>query len=496
MKREVLRLERVTCKKANSVILDNFSLSITEGEIMGLLPLDTYGLDELLELLVHNIPLYYGYVYYMEKCINSWKNYHHSENPISLIDSESTLVNGMSVATNVFVYCSEFHNQVIQNEQLNGKLQPYLKDLELKIDPDTPVERLSQLDKIIVEILRAVISGHRLIILREISTVLPEKELKVLFRIMQYYTNQGYSFLYISLHYEEILQICTRAAIMLNEGIETILEGNDLKSDVGKKFYMDYYDSVIQKLKNADIRTEKIPLLEIRHRTEKRDSNISFTVYTRECLVIQTLDTNLFHKMADILEGNIESPNTEFLLEGKKISIYSSRQIAVLKEEPVKSMLFPEMTVFDNLCISLDHRLPAVWRNQKIRNTIRQEFIRVIKKDIFNKKISELSQTEKIELVYMRILLQKPEIVFLEQPYKGADVEQRRIICELQETLVRRGISVVILAVNMADSLAVANRILRIDSTMQIREYKQREFSKLPKNLPWSGLFRDEFSKR
>ena len=48
MRKEVLRLERVTYRHDNTTILNNFSMSMMKGEIMGLQPLETYGLDELL----------------------------------------------------------------------------------------------------------------------------------------------------------------------------------------------------------------------------------------------------------------------------------------------------------------------------------------------------------------------------------------------------------------------------------------------------------------
>ena len=60
MKQEVLRLERVTYRSEGVNILDNFSFHIAEGEIMGLQPLDNDGLDELLDIIQNNPPLYFG----------------------------------------------------------------------------------------------------------------------------------------------------------------------------------------------------------------------------------------------------------------------------------------------------------------------------------------------------------------------------------------------------------------------------------------------------
>ena len=45
MKREVLRMERVTCIKNGREVLNNFNFQMFEGEVMGLVPLDSYGLN-------------------------------------------------------------------------------------------------------------------------------------------------------------------------------------------------------------------------------------------------------------------------------------------------------------------------------------------------------------------------------------------------------------------------------------------------------------------
>ena len=67
---EVLRLENVTTIKGNQTELDGVSLRIPAGRITGLLPINTYGLDSLLDILLYNAPVYYGHVYYCEKRIN------------------------------------------------------------------------------------------------------------------------------------------------------------------------------------------------------------------------------------------------------------------------------------------------------------------------------------------------------------------------------------------------------------------------------------------
>lgn len=57
MREEVLRLERVTCLEQGVVQLENFNLQIFRGEIMGLLAVNSHGLNTLLHLLRRKLPL-------------------------------------------------------------------------------------------------------------------------------------------------------------------------------------------------------------------------------------------------------------------------------------------------------------------------------------------------------------------------------------------------------------------------------------------------------
>ena len=66
MREEVYRRERVTYCEQGVALLENFSMAIWTGEILGLVPANHFGLSALLRLLRQNLPLHYGFVYYKE----------------------------------------------------------------------------------------------------------------------------------------------------------------------------------------------------------------------------------------------------------------------------------------------------------------------------------------------------------------------------------------------------------------------------------------------
>ena len=154
MNREVFRMERVTYQENGVTFLKDFNLRIDEGEILGLIPVNGYGLNAFLKLLEVNVPLEDGYVYSRGEIINSWKDSRRTHNRISVIGAENRLVETLSVTDNIFVLRKGFRQEVIRTGLLRRQLLPFLADIGMDIPTDVPVERLTQDEK--MEIMAAL----------------------------------------------------------------------------------------------------------------------------------------------------------------------------------------------------------------------------------------------------------------------------------------------------------------------------------------------------
>lgn len=498
MKQEVLRLEDVTYKKGNTIVFRNMMLNIMSGEIMGLIPINSYGLEELLDVIVNNPPLYYGYVYYQEQCVNSWKEEKHSRNRICLIGSETSLVNGLSVLTNIFTLRAGFGKELLNENLLAEQLKPFLEEIHISLDPFMSVEKLSAYERVLVELLRAIVAGYHLIIFQEISTAISENELEKLYEIMRFYAKKGFSFLYVSFHFEEIQQICTRAALMIDSNISLIFEEEQIHKGISKELYIDYYNHVSHRLRHR-VNSSGRKVLNVRDMSGRYLDHFHFQVFQGECLVIQSLDTKLYIELLEILEKENGLSRAVMFVDGKRVNGYDSRRIAFLKEEPSQTMLFEHLSVRDNLCIALDGKIPSIWMRKKVQKSVREEYTRIFGEDIFDRSIQELTEEQKTRVVYARILLEKPDVVFMVQPFKHAGTPYRLQVWEMLTLLLEKGISIVILAMNMSDSLTIADRIIRIsrvNGKMAVKELNYKQFGKLPQSLPWVEFFDELESKK
>ena len=492
MRQEVLRMERVSCQEQGVVQLDGFNISILSGEIMGLLPVNNHGLTALLRLLQRNTPLRYGYVYYREEQVNTWRNSKQRSNRIGLIQSESCLVEGLTVADNIFVLRPEFKTWLLRPSVLRKQLLPFLESIDIYISADTYVGELTAFEKVVVDVLKSVVAGCKLIVLREISSNICEAELKKIHRLLKHYADQGISFLYIDFHFEELRQVCDKVALMSNGRIVKVLRSSATTPNAFQNYTKAYSGKVKQQINRPEpVQSGRSPVFEAKGITSELVNDLSFTAASGECVVLQTVDVQVFGELLSVISGTSVPTSGQILINNKVAIPHIGKDVAVIQELPTKTMLFNELSYLDNLCFLLDHRLPEVWRNQNIREGIRREYAGVLGKDVFDKRVDALSEIQKYELVYTRVAIQKPKVVFCVQPFRRADMELRMHIWGLIKMLLDKGMAVVILAVNLADSLSLADKLIRIRRDKPDEVYSRSEFSAMSISAPWIDLYRD-----
>lgn len=489
MRNEVLRLEKVTLREQGVTLLDNLNLHIFEGEIMGLVPIDTHGLTALCDLLRENVSLHYGYVFYREKLINTWRSPRPHYNRISVIQAKSCLVDGLTVADNIFVLRPGFRGRLMRPSAFRRQLMPFIHSIGIPIDADARVEDLTVFERFVVELLKAVVAGSRLIVLNEISTLINEAELGKLHAILRHYAAEGVSFLYVCFHFEELLQISDRTALMMQGRVVKLLEGSEMIPQSLLPYSAPYEQMVASQLARGahqiggEVFSARLPQAAV--------GGLAFSVRAGECLVLQDLDNHFIDGFLGVLSGAHPPQGTRLLLCGRPFRPGHDRRLAVIQDQPGRTMVFPGLNYLENLCFTMDHRIPSLWRSGRVKRGLRRAYTEWLGPDLLERRVEDLTETERCELVYRRILLQRPDVVFCVQPFRMADVAMRMSIWRLLEELLDRGVAVVILAVNLADSLSLADRLIRVRRGQPQEAFDRVHFNDLPADVPWRSLYQE-----
>lgn len=477
MRQEIFRMERVTYMEQGVKKLENFNLQIYAGEVMGLIPVNAHGKNAVMKLLQNNLPLYDGYIYYCGEQVNSWRGALKKNNRVSVIQAQNRLVRGMTVADNIFVLRQGFRQYILHMPVLRKQLMPFMQDIGMDISADIRIEKLSAFERVVVELLRAVVAGYHLIVLDEISTVVGREEMEKLNGIIHHYTEQGFSFLFISTHFEEILRICDRTSFLCNGRLQKVVQERDMNRETLQEC-LEGYDRRVWGYPESR-RSHKMGqeiFLEAELENGEKLRQFTFSVREGECLTLQAKNDQVLQDCVRFLTEE----GSRMLMDGKKLRVGMDKEIAVVSAEPTATMIFPELSYMDNLCMGLARRMPDVWRARKIRASIRREYAQILGEEVFGRPIEELSERQKYQLVYARIALQKPRVAFLIQPFMGADMPHRRFIWEMLEQLLDKGIAIVLLSVNPLDTWLVAQRTFHLGDDgiyEEGEEFKEHQLS-------------------
>lgn len=478
MKKEIMRLDRVTLMEGEVTLLDDLNLHIFEGEIMGLVCLNSNGQDALVNLLCQNVPIHYGYIYFEEQLVNSYRHSSMEPNRVAVIEEKSHMAEGLSVADNIFVLRRGFKKYLIAPRILRAQLSLFTQELDVQIDAGELAGNLTHFERCVAELLKAIISGAKLVVLRDISNFLGPADLIHFLKLLRHYAKEGLSFLYICNHHEETFRICDRVALMENGRVRKLLFREDFRDEIILHYALDFRHPLTPPVRPE----QRNGMLKLRHLFTDHIHDMNCTIEEGECVVLLDSNSLVLNDLADLMTGDRFPQAGKILLDARDWCSNHEKlkhKVSLIRENPIQTMLFREMSYIDNLCFAMDWRCPTLWMSRRIKKSILLEYEPLIGKDIRAQDITHLSPYSLYSLIYYRVHLYHPKVVFLMQPFAGADMYLRHHLIHLINKLRERKITVVILAVSLSDSLFVADRLLMFEDGNLRKEYLRDEFHHL-----------------
>lgn len=479
MREELLRLDRVTLMQEGVPLLDSLSMHLFAGEVVGLIPLNAQGLDELLGLIARNVSLHYGYVRFDERMVNDYRRDRAGVNPVAVIEKRSRLIGSMTAPENIFVVRGGMRKYLIDDRMLADQLSRLCAGLGLEIPADTPVEKLPLFIRWTVELLRAVVAGARLVIVRDIDAIASPVDLARIHRLIRHYAAQGLTFLNVCTHHEEVFSLCDRALLMKDGRIVRTLLRDRMTDEVMRHFSRSFIRFVPDAAGVKDHRpcaASGRPVFGVDRVCERSVRNLSLSLRAGECTVLLDLDDSVLAPLAGLLRGRTQPESGTITLEGTPVR-NAGRRYSFIDEKPVRTALFPDLSYLDNLCFLADERLRGFWTRRRYRLSVRREYCPLVGPVIDAPSLAGLTLHDLYGLVYYRVRLQNPLVAVCLQPFAEIDMHQRLRLIELIEMLRGRGIAVLILAVSLSDSLQVADRLLVVRNGTVEREIARDRFA-------------------
>lgn len=465
MRKEILRIENVIRIIEGITYLDNIQLQIFKGEILGLIPLDNHGKLELIEVIQHNVPIHFGRIYFANQLVNYYEHSSMTKNPVSVIEKESKLVGDLKVADNIWVLNQAYADFLIRERALLAKTKRLFHDLGIAIDLDQYVSELRFLETAIVELIRAVMNGAQLIILVELSNFLSREELAFFQQLLLHYSKEGVSFLYMAGHHDEALQICERLVLFGKGRIHKVIRQKDYSPEILTPYRLPS-SSTAQSVVSEQTSCREI--FQCQNLCTPSLVDVSFAVQEGHCLTILDSNNRGIQELGAIANGALRPRRGSITLAGQTIPFTDRcsllpQGIAYIPEDPVPKTLFYNLNYLENLTFLLDRKLRRSIIRPQIMRYIQEEFRPLAGEAIDAPDLWALEMDVLYSLVYFRLLLYKPQVIFIMQPFAHADMYLCSRIVELINMLKEADLAVVLLTVNLSDTLTVTNHLLVLE---------------------------------
>ena len=206
-----LRLELQDISKAYPGVRanDGVCLKVAEGEIHAVLGENGAGKSTLMKIIYGALQPDSGRMLWHGKPTRVASPEHARRLGISMVFQHFSLFESLTVAENVWLGVREK-----SRAHVAARIRELGKGYGLEVDPERPVHTLSVGERQRVEIVRALLSAPKLLILDEPTSVLTPQAVADLFVTLRTLAKDGCSILYISHKLDEIRALCDTCTVL------------------------------------------------------------------------------------------------------------------------------------------------------------------------------------------------------------------------------------------------------------------------------------------
>jgi len=405
---------------------------------------------------------------------------------IATVFQELSLVGSLSIAENIFANRQPVGavNRIRWGE-LYAQTAAFLEKFEVTLDPRTLAKRLSKGQQQILEILKALSTDPKLLVLDEPTSSLTETETAYLFANIRRLRAQGMSVLYITHKLSEVFALADRVAVMRDgalvgsTGTAQTSERQIISMMVGREI-SDIYGA------RAGPRPEA-PYLEVRGFSRAgKYSDVSFTIRRGEILGLAGLVGSGRTEVARAIVGVDRRDAGEVLLDGVPLRIGNPRDairagLVYITEDRKDLGLFLDMSLRDNVVApslqEFTSTLGFLQNGRMVAFAADAARAFSIGTPSVLKKVGLLSGGNQQKSLIATWMSTDPKVVLFDEPTRGVDVGARQDIYRKIRESAEKGITALIISSELPELIGMCDRILVMHRGTIRGEVQRVEFS-------------------
>lgn len=387
---------------------------------------------------------------------------------IHVIYQENILVGAMSVAENIYVG-HEFAGKLgwLKKKELYKTARQLISEYDITLDPHAIVETLSAADQQFVKILKAIAWESRVLIMDEPTSMFNTKDVQKVLDLVKSISKRGIAVIYISHHLKEIVQIADRVTVLRDGNwINTYYNKNKdielgviTKDMVGRSVEM-FYQKEAHDIGKVQFEIEDV-------KTDKNAAPISFNVRKGEILGVAGMVGSGRTEMAKAIFGANKRSSGKVLKFGQRLNTKSPSTsiksgIALINEDRQRSGLSLSMNIVENMSLIDICKTKGFWYSLKTR----WRKVKNVYEDVNIKAASPFMQVQFLsggnqqKVVLGKWLMVDSDLIILDEPTRGIDVNAKTEIYKLITRLAKEGKSIIMISSEMPELIAMSDRII------------------------------------
>jgi ribose transport system ATP-binding protein len=484
MSKYLVEAKKITKIFPGVTALKNVTFDLKPGEVHVILGENGAGKSTLIKVLSGVYRQDEGEIYINDQKCSFRKPIDAERQGISTIYQEFNLVEGLSVAENIFLGRLKKKRTVahtISWKELYKEAIVVLDRLDCKVNPRRLVKKLGVAQKQMIEIAKAISKDSKILIMDEPTAVLTDTEITELFKIIDILKKSGVGIIYISHRLEEIVKVGDRITVLRDgEYIETI-ENKNVDMNV-----------LIKMMIGRDIK-EKYP-----QRASRIGEEVLFVkdIWTREKLRGASLSLRkgeIVGLFGLVGSGRTELARAIFGADKKTagtiyfnkvgIRVNSPRDsikngIAYLSEERKKNGLILKASVRDNIIIVALRDMvwgPIMKLREQFLVTKKYVDALQIKTPSISQLVNNLSGGNQQKVVIAKWLCKNSQVFIFDEPTRGIDVGAKVEVYNLMNELVTNGAAVLMISSELPEVLGMSDRIYVMSDGCVVGQFAKEE---------------------
>ena len=473
-----MEMNNITKEFPGVLALDDVSIKLKEGTILGLVGENGAGKSTLIKVLsgVYSNGMYSGTISIDGGAI-VFKNERDAENAgITVLYQELMLFPELTIAENIALPTL---GRIVNRDAMHALALKWMKEVGLEENPETLIKNLGVGKQQLVEIAKALSLKTRILVLDEPSAALTDRDTERLLNLLKVLRDRGVSSIYISHKIHEVLLISDDITVLRDGkviGTSPAAELDEkaiIKMMVGRDMTLRFPPKVVTGMKDVLFEVRGVSVTSFSDRNKKMLDDISFDVRAGEIVGIAGLmgagRTELVNSIFGDFKGEFHG---EIYVCGEKVKIRSPGDaikagIGLLTEDRKKNGLNLIGTVESNITIvdidSVTKRgilnvNKAIKKAEDIAGKTR------IKTPSIETLVMNLSGGNQQKVILAKWLLANSRVLIFDEPTRGIDVGAKYEVFTLMNELKKSGMAIIMVSSELPEILGMSDRIIALNN--------------------------------